>query len=222
VLGAATQLDTPCTELVFDYTSWPARSELLEPLVGCKGTLVVEHLQLNGVEAEDHLILAAVDDDGRSLSEEQARRLFDVPARRRDADAAEVADAVAALAMQRVQALREDIGTRQGAWFDDEMDKLDRWAEDKRTGLKAVLREHDETLKTLKREGRQAASLPEKLAIQKRIKQIESAREEAWRGYDAEARDVETAKEGLIDDVEKRLAVDESVDRVFEVRFAVR
>lgn len=39
--------------------------------------------------------------------------------------------------------------------------------------------------------------------------------------YDTEARDVETAKEGLSDDVESRLAIDESVDRVFAVRFAV-
>ena len=101
------------------------------------------------------------------------------------------------------------------------MDKLDRWAEDKRTGLKAVLREHDDTLKSLKRDARQAASLPEKLALQKQIKQVEAAREEAWRGYDAEAREVETAKDGLIDDVESRLAVDESVDRVFSIRFAV-
>ena len=84
-----------------------------------------------------------------------------------------------------------------------------------------MLREHDETLKALKRDARQAASLPEKLAIQKKIKQVEAAREEAWRAYDAEAREVEAAKEGLIDDVEKRLAVDESVDRVFAVRFAV-
>jgi len=39
---------------------------------------------------------------------------------------------VAKLASERVEALRGDIRARQGAWFDDEMDKLDRWAEDKR------------------------------------------------------------------------------------------
>jgi hypothetical protein len=73
-------------------------------------------------------------------------------------------------AKQRVEALLGDISARQGAWFDDGMDKLDRWAEDKRIGLKADLREHDDTLKSLKRDARQAASLPEKLAIQKKIK----------------------------------------------------
>ena len=129
--------------------------------------------------------------------------------------------AVVELGKQRVEALLADISARQGTWFDEEMDKLDRWAEDKRTGLKADLREHDETLKTLKRDARQAASLPEKLAIQKKIKQVEAAREDAWRAYDAEARDVEAAKESLIDDVESRLSVDQSVDRVFAVRFTV-
>ena len=221
VLDAAAKLDTPCAELIFDYSNWPVRAELLAPLVGSAGSLVVEHLQLSGAEAEDHLILAAITDDGRSLTTEQTRRLFDMPATAREANPGDVSPDVAVLAKQRVKELREDISTRQGAWFDDEMDKLDRWAEDKRTGLKAVLREHDDTLKTLKREARQAASLPEKLAIQKQIKQIEAAREEAWRGYDAEAREVETAKEGLIDDVEGRLTVNESVEQVFAVRFAV-
>jgi hypothetical protein len=101
------------------------------------------------------------------------------------------------------------------------MDKLDRWAEDKRTGLRADLKEHDETLKTLKREARQAPTLPDKLSLQKKIKQVEAAREEAWRAYDTQAREIEGAKEGLIDDVETRLDVTQSVDRVFTIRFTI-
>jgi hypothetical protein len=46
-------------------------------------------------------------------------------------------------------------------------------AKDKRTGLKAVLGEHDDAPKVLKREARQAACLPEEFSIQKQIKQIE-------------------------------------------------
>ena len=144
-----------------------------------------------------------------------------MPATVREASSDGLPTAVADLAKQRVEALLGDISARQGAWFDDEMDKLDRWAEDKRVGLKADLREHDDALKSLKRDARQAASLPEKLVIQKKIKQVEGAREEAWRAYDAEARKVETAKEALIDDVESRLDVHQSLDRVFAVRFAV-
>jgi superfamily II DNA or RNA helicase len=221
VLDQASQLDTPEAELTFDYSGWHVRSELVAPLVGESGTLIVDHLKLDGVEPEDHLILSAITDDGQPIPDEQARRLFDVPATVRPLDGAEVSHAVAGLAERRIGVLLGDIQARQGAWFDEEMDKLDRWAEDKRTGLKAVLREHDDTLKSLKRDARQAASLPDKLAIQKKIKQLEAEREDAWRAYDAEARKVETAKETLIDNVESRLSVDHTIERVFAVRFAV-
>jgi hypothetical protein len=222
VLREAMKLETPFVDLMFDYSAWPVRSEVLAPLVGASGTLVAEHLQLNGAESEDHVMLAAMTDDGESLTADQTRRLLDVPASVCAASTGELSPAVVELAKERVDALLGDISARQGAWFDDEMDKLDRWAEDKRTGLKADLRDQDDSLKSLKRDARQAPSLPEKLAIQKTIKQVEAVREEAWRAYDAEARKVETAKESLIDDVEGRLAVDQSLDRVFVVRFSVK
>ncbi len=38
---------------------------------------------------------------------------------------------------------------------------------------------------------------------------------------DAEARSIEQAKEALIDGVEARLAVEESVRRIFQIRFTV-
>jgi superfamily II DNA or RNA helicase len=221
VVNEAAKLDTPFVEIVFAYSSWPVRSEVLAPLVGTAGTVIAEHLRLEGAEAEDHVILAAMTDEDQELTADQARRLFDVPATVRPATSSDLPESVVALGKQRVDALLGDISARQGTWFDEEMDKLDRWAEDKRTGLKADLREHDELLKTLKREARQAASLPEKLSIQKRIKQAEGVREEAWRAYDAEARAVEAAKESLIDDVERRLSVDQTLDRIFAVRFSV-
>ena len=88
-------------------------------------------------------------------------------------------------------------------------------------GLKLELREHDDALKALKREARQASSLPDKLAIQRKIKQTEALRDSAWRAYDTEARTIEAAKEALIDDVEQRLTLDQTIDRVLSIRFTI-
>ncbi|MFZ6003073.1 MAG: SNF2-related protein [Actinomycetota bacterium] len=222
VLDKAAGLHAAPAELIFDYSSWPVRSRVVESLVGASGVLVVDHLRLRGADAEDHLILTAVSEDGTPLDPEQSRRLFDVPASTCATSSVELTGTVVEMAERRLAAVLEEISTRQGTWFEEEMDKLDRWAEDKRAGLKADLREHDDTLKILKREARQAASLPDKLAIQKKIKQVETARDEAWRAYDTEARTIESAKEALIDDVEVRLAVDQSVDRILSIRFTVR
>jgi superfamily II DNA or RNA helicase len=222
VLDKAAGLHAPPAELIFDYSNWPVRSQVVESLVGTSGVLVVDHLQLRGIDAEDHLVLTAIADDGMPLDPEQARRLFDVPASTCTLAALDLTGVVAEVAEQHLASVLGEISARQGTWFEEEMDKLDRWAEDKRAGFKADLREHDDTLKSLKRDVRQAATLPDKLAIQKKIKQVETARDEAWRAYDTEARTIESAKEALIDDVEARLAVDQSVDRILSIRFTVR
>lgn len=221
VLDRAASADAPDAELRFDYSNWPVRSEAVEPLLGRSGFAVVDHLHVSGAETEDHLLVTACTDDGVELSQEQARRLFDVPATMRDTAPIEVPPSLTDLAQTRRAATLEAISTRHGTWFDEEMDKLDRWADDKRASLKADLREHDDTLKALKRDARTASSLPDKLAIQKKIKSVESARDTAWRAYDTEARSIEQAKEALIDDVEARLVVDQTIDRVFQIRFTV-
>lgn len=222
VLEQAARLDTPDATIEVHYSDWPVRAETLEPLVGKQGWLTVDHLRIDGAEAEDHLVLSGMTDDGIHLEREQARRLLDAPARIDGSSLTAPPATVESVANQRVNELLEEISVRHGRWFEDEMDKLDRWADDKRAALKADLREHDDNLKQLKREARQAASLPDKLALQKKVKQTESSRDEAWRAYDTEARKIEVAKETLIDDVEARLATDQALERVMTLRFTVR
>lgn len=221
IVDAAANLDLPEAAISFDYTNWGAVSEALKPLVGRSGTAVVDHLRLDGEDVEDHLLLVAQTDEGDDLTDDQVRRLFDLPAALSATGSASVPAAVVDAVERKAAATLQAISEKQGQWFDEEMDKLDRWAEDKRAGLKADLREHDDVLKTLKREARQAASLPEKLAIQKRIKQTEASREEAWRAYDGEARTVEQAKDAIIDDVESRLTHTHTVRRVLTIHFTV-
>jgi superfamily II DNA or RNA helicase len=221
IVDAAANLDVPEAELAFDYTNWGATAEAIRPLIGQSGCVMVNHLQLAGEDVEDHLLMAACTDEGVELTSDQIWRLLNLPAHVTSVGPVDAPSGLGEAVERRAANTLQAISEKQGLWFDEEMEKLDRWAEDKRTGLRMDLREHDEALKRLKREARQAASLPEKLAIQKNIKQTESSREEAWRAYDGEARTVEQAKDAVIDDVETRLAYTHSVDRVLTIRFAV-
>ena len=47
-------------------------------------------------------------------------------------------------AARRRQGLLDELEAKNGHWFDTEMDKLDRWAEDRRAGLKTDLEELDQ------------------------------------------------------------------------------
>jgi hypothetical protein len=64
-----------------------------------------------------------------------------------------------------------------------------------------------------------APNLPEKLAIQKKIRNLDKKRDEAWRQYDEGAREIERQKDTLIDHVEARLQQEIEEEDRFTVRW---
>jgi SNF2 family DNA or RNA helicase len=207
--------------LVFDYTAWPQTAVALEPLIGKSGTLVAHKVSVRGADDQDHIILAALTDDGARLDPKAAMRLFELPARTNGAAELTLPDPVKQTVEKERKAVLDEMAARQSAWFDDEMEKLDNWAEDKRAGLKADLKELDEQIKALKKEIRQTGNLPDKLALQRQARTLETKRDEAWRAYDAAAKDIEVQKDGLLDQVEERLGQSVSDEELFAIRFEI-
>lgn len=220
VLSTARVADTSSGVLRFDYSGWPVTAAALEPLVGSSGWLAVEKLTIDGDEIEEHLILSACTDDGRMIGTDEARRLLDVPASfTRSNDETEVPEAALSRLADGRNGILADLADRQAQWFDQEIDKFDRWAEDQRHALRVELKDLDSELKELKKQARTAGALPEKLALQRKAKELESRRDDAWRAYDDSSRDVETKKDELLDQVEARLRTETSTEELFAVRW---
>jgi hypothetical protein len=112
-----------------------------------------------------------------------------------------------------------ELSTRNGRWFDVEMEKLERWAEDRRTGLRASLEELDQALKDAKRASRLAPNLPEKLERQREVRALEARRNQAWRDYDHASRDVDRKKEELLDETSQRLEQGSALQPLFTIRW---
>ena len=80
----------------------------------------------------------------------------------------------------------------------------------------------DEQIKALEREIRQTGNMPDKLALQRQARTLEAKREEAWRAYDAAAKEIEVQKDGFLDQVEGRLKQSLTDEELFAIRFQVR
>jgi shikimate kinase len=102
------------------------------------------------------------------------------------------------------------------------MDKLDRWAEDRRNSLKTILDDLDVKLRDMKRDARLAPNLPAKLELQKQLRQMEAKRNEAWREFDDATRDVEKKKDELLDTISKRLEQKINKKELFTVRWSLK
>jgi len=218
-LAASRRLDG--ASISFDYTAWPQKAVAIEPLVGQSGTLVAHKISIRGADDQDHIILAAMTDQSVRLDPKTAMRLFELPAKKNGQAELRLPESLAATVETQRRTILDEMAARQSAWFDDEMEKLDNWAEDKRAGLKADLKELDEQIKALKKEIRQTGNLPDKLALQRQARTLETKREEAWRAYDAAAKEIEVQKDGLLDQVEERLGQEVSDEQLFAIRFEI-
>jgi hypothetical protein len=99
------------------------------------------------------------------------------------------------------------------------MEKLDRWAEDRRASLRATLNELDEALKAAKKAARVAPTLPEKLDRQREARVLEGKRDEAWRAFDVASRDIDRQKDTLLDDISQRLEQRLEQEPLFTLRW---
>ena len=223
ILALCQALPADCREVRFDYSGSGKRFAVLDGLVGKRGWLMCAKATLSAFETEDHLLFAGLTDTGDDLDQTQCRRLFDLPAEEAspiscDPDIRKRCQEQVTGEINRITAR---LAEKNGAWFDDEMDKLDRWADDRRRSLKADLEELDARIKETKREARSAPNLPIKLDLQRQLRQFEAKRNKAWRAYDEASRDVERKKDGLLDEISQRLSHKTEQEELFMIRWQV-
>ncbi len=226
ILDRAKIFPTPCTEVIFDYTSSGKHIAALEPLVGKSGLINCAHFSVTALETEDHLLLAGFVEDGTPLDTTQCQRLFDLSGRQRDASSIEIpATAFAklqALQLDQQHALLEEMTSRNANWFDVEMDKLDHWAEDRRASLKVELEELDDSVKETRKAARNAPNLPEKLERQRELRKLEAKRDTAWHNYDEASRELDRQKEALLDEISHRLKQLTNQENLFIIRWRIQ
>lgn len=226
LIARAANRALPVGNLTFDYTGWEQKAAALVPLVGKSGFLRVEKLAITGSDAQDHMILAAVSDDGHVVDEAVVRRFFEVPSVEGRAVSAAELDGRAAHAAEiagekKKKEILAAVALKKAEWFDEEIEKLNGWADDGRRGLKADLKEFDDLVAELKKEARAAQNLPEKLAFQRKLRDVDRKRDEAWKAYDAAAREVEKKKDQLLDEVQEQLEQEVSSTELFSLRWNI-
>jgi len=221
ILAHCRGLNPPPGEVTFDYSTSGKKITTLDSLVGKSGWLSCECLTLSAFEVEDHLVFAGLTDSGEILEPAQCRRLFELPAV--DKPLPRSAKPAASLLAEGLDTQRkniaESIQNKNGVYFDSEMDKLDRWADDRRNSLKTALAELDEGIRQMKKDARLAPNLPTKLELQRKLRQLETKRNEAWREFDEASREIDRQKDALLDEISRRLEQTTERQPLFTIRW---
>lgn len=212
----------PQVEVLFDFSNHKAKISSLEPFVGQSGYLTCSLLSITTFDEEEYVQLAGVTEHGSLISKDICERLFSLNAVVTE-NFIILPDSLLEIMNQYLNDERSNIVTnvaeRNSKHYESEIDKLDRWSEDKRSSLKLELKELDLSIKELKKQIRMAPNLPEKLKLEKERRTLETNRDNAWREYDHAAKKIEKEKDDLIDKVEKRLNQNEKKEVLFTIKW---
>jgi hypothetical protein len=222
VLAQAADRQLNTAEIVFGYTGWRQKSIALEPFLGKTGILAAQKLSIRGVDDQDHILLAANLDDGTPLDPKNARRLFDLPIAKTkiawiDLGPPEKLN----LDAQRNKILSQ-VNASRAKWFDEEIEKLDCWADDLKVGLEFEIKEIDKQIKEARRASASALTLEDKLTGQKNIKSLEGLRNQKRRSlFDAQD-EVDKQKADLISQIEGKLEQEVETHPLFVIRWSIQ
>ncbi len=208
IVDRAKERDLPVAALTFNYGQHGGKITVLEPFIGQSGWLSVTQYTVESLDqAEDHIILAAIADDGTVLDEETARRLFSLPGNATtDAPASNPPPGLQALTEKRQAAITRTISERNARFFETEVTKLENWADDVKLGLEREIKNLDRQIKEARRDASLAPTLEGKLAGQKQIKTLELQRTQKRRSLFEEQDKVDAQRGTLIAGTEARLA----------------
>jgi hypothetical protein len=210
-------------EICFDYAKYGARVSTVEHLIGKHGWLRVGLLRVEAFDTEERILMGgSIDEDGAALEPETCAKLLGLPgSMAQPAESDVAAPAVAeSLASEKAKALIE-IERRNLKYFDEEVEKLDRWADDLKTGLEREIKELDQQMREVKRLSASAPSLQEKLEHQKRLKELDTERRTKRKRLFEAQDEIDAKRDGLIGDIEQRLKQRVSFDPLMTIRWTV-
>jgi peptidoglycan hydrolase CwlO-like protein len=224
LIAQARARQLPAARLRFSYDGYGAKVSTLQALRGSSGWLALSVLTIEALGmAEDHLLLAATNAAGEPLHDEDAEKLLRLPAELLPTQANDTREPGAlaqALQAQQDKRIRE-VNQRNLGYFDAEVQKLDAWADDLKSGLENEVKELDREIKDVRRTAAVAATLEEKLHWQKRQRELEDKRNQLRRRIFDRQDEIDGQRNRLIEELEAGLSKQVRSAQVFTVEWTL-
>jgi len=210
----------PPATLAFNYAAHGAKIAVLEPLLGQTGWLELSKVKVKAFDESEYLVIAGVTDGGTELDQETCERLLALPAS--VAGGADERPArLSTLSAARVGEVLQLAEQKNARFFDEEMLKLDRWAEDLKQSLEREIKELDKEIRETRHASRLAARLEDKLAAQRKVRDLEEKRKRMRRDLYEQQDQIDGRRDQLIAGMERQLKQEHSAEIIFCIGWAV-
>lgn len=207
----------------FHYSETEGKMKLLDELVGTGGYMMVEKIAIDSFEQEDHLVIACLKQDGSYVYSDIAERMLNLPAELIGNET--IDNSIQEKLKEKISEIQNEIvadsAERNSKFFDEEMDKLDNWADDMKLGLEREISDLDQEIRLRKSEAKKITRLDEKISAQRAIKELEKKRTEKRQNLYEAQDEIDEKKDMLLDKIEKMLKQKVNWENLFTIKWRV-
>ncbi|MBO1518102.1 SNF2-related protein [Oceanisphaera pacifica] len=208
-------------ELTFSYQPEQGQWVDVKNLVGQQGQLkVVKVIVDASSHRREQLLLAAIDQDGNSIHPETIERMLQLPLCCEPSTVTPIDDQrLEDKLSEQLTAFKTLVEQDNELYYGEAVEKLERWAEDKRIALDIRIKQLDQEIKEARKASRHLSSLQEKMAAKKQLKQLERERDNVMLSYHQEKKKIEQEEDRLLEEIEERLATETRLKTLFTIRW---
>ena len=215
--------ETPQAEVVFDVTNYPTKISLVEQLRGRSGWLTLRKLTIDSFDREEYLLFSGLDADGKPLDQETAEKLFNCAGEVRPAAPLDEKSCkrLADDADRHVKATISRSLEANNQHFQQERERLEKWAEDMIVAAEKELDLTKQQIKALNREARLATTTDEQRQVQEKIQSLEKKKRRQRQDIFDREDEIAEKRDTLVDALEKQMSQKTTVEDLFTIRWSV-
>lgn len=221
-IDASLNAATPVATLKLDYDKHGARVSVIEKLRGKSGWLTLARLEVTAFETTEALLFSGLTDDGQVLDQEACEKLMAIPAAGKPTPlSSTVPEGLLANSQRVVAATIAQVLEANQRLFNEERDKLERWADDKLLAAEEALKNTKARIAQLKRDARKAVTLQEQDGIQRELSELERKQRRLRQEIFAVEDEIIAKRDELIASLQQRLQEKTSNETLFSIRWQV-
>ena len=187
------------------------------------GWLVLARLAVSAFEDEQYCLFTAFTKDGKFLSQEECERLFLCGGEELQFDGIteEVRRKLGVNAAQHSKSKLQQIDSRNLEYFHVEEERIFRWEKDLIESIERELDVVKRAIREQERLSRNAANMEEKLAITKKISELERQKRKKRNELADREDEVSDQRRRMIDELDRRMVQKTATDEVFVVEWKI-
>lgn len=217
-------LNTPCREVVFDLSRYPAKISVLEALKGKSGWLLLSQLTVNSLDKEEFLLFSGFTDDGRSVPEDVLCQLFKLDGT--NGEVLVLAEQESAILNRNMELLSNSTLQKSmeenNLLFKERQEQLNRWVDDQAAVAERALTQVKQELRSARHELDIAANLDEQAAATERVDALERKKRRARSRIDDVEEEAETKRKAILGELRRKLVQDVTTTPLFTIHWKIQ